>query len=107
MKETKDDIKRWREIPCSWVERINIVKMTILTNSTYRYNTILSKLSMAIFTELEQKISKFMWKQKKTLNSQSSLQKGMELEESTFLTSDYSTKLQSSRQSGTGIKTEI
>ena len=65
MKEIKDDINSWRDIPCSWVERINIVKMTILTNSTYRYNTILSKLSMAIFTELEQKISEFIWKHKR------------------------------------------
>ena len=65
MKEIKDDIDSWRDIPCSWVERINIVKMTILTNSTYRYNTILSKLSMAIFTELEQKISEFIWKHKR------------------------------------------
>ena len=38
MKEVKDDINRWRDIPCSWVERINIVKMTILLNAIYRFN---------------------------------------------------------------------
>ena len=51
MKEIKDDINRWRDIPCSWVGRINIVKMTVLLNATYRFNAI--KLPMAFFTEVE------------------------------------------------------
>ena len=74
VKEIKEDSNRWRNIPRSWIGRINVVKMSILSKAIYRYTAIAIKLQMVFFRELEQIISQFVQKYKKTLNRQSNLE---------------------------------
>ena len=60
MKEIEEDIKKWKNIPCSWVGKINIVKISILPKAVYTFNAIPTKIAPAFFSKLEQAILKFV-----------------------------------------------
>jgi hypothetical protein len=64
-KEIEEDIRRWKDLPCSWIGRINIVKIAILLKATYKFNAIPIKITIQFFTKLERAICKFIWNNNK------------------------------------------
>ena len=65
MKEIEEDTRKWRDLPCLWIGRINIVKMAILAKTIYRFNAIPNKITKQFFTDLKRTIFNYIWKSKK------------------------------------------
>ena len=74
-KETEEDTNKWKHILYSWIGKINIIELSILTKAIYRFNAIPSKIPMAYITDLEQILQNFLWNQKRPQIASANLRK--------------------------------
>jgi hypothetical protein len=84
LKKESEDLRKWIDLPCSWIERIIIVKIVVLPNAIYRFNAVTVKNPTQLFKDMERTIFKFIWKCKKQINKQTKINKQKQNSENNF-----------------------